>query len=61
MDAPLKEIERLIGYCDSSDVQMVQAVYVTPAQQLRNAADRLEQKEKDLEVVWEWLREMKSK
>lgn len=53
-DIPLEEIKRLIFPNDDSTL----LVYVTPAQRLRNEANKLEQDEIDRAVVAEWLNKM---
>lgn len=53
-EIPTREIRRLIKN-PNIDVGFANAVYVTPAQQLRNRADAIEQEARDYKIVVEWL------
>jgi hypothetical protein len=53
-------IKRLISHADTSP-RILNAVYIEPAQQLRNAADALEQQKKDYAAVKAFLDTLSSK
>jgi hypothetical protein len=59
MQIPINEIKRLIKN-PNNDVGIMNAVYVTPAQQLRNRADAMEREERDYKIVCEWLHSLES-
>lgn len=52
-DEERRLLERILGYLEPSDV--CNAVYIPPVQAMRNAADRLEQKERDIAAFKDFL------
>lgn len=59
MEIPIKEIKRLIKN-PNNGTGFANAVYVTPAQQLRNRANDIEREEQDYMIVRAWLDSLES-
>ncbi len=51
-------LKRIREYIDTSEAKSITAVYISPAQRLRNQADELEQREKDFHELDEMIKEL---
>lgn len=55
----IKALELALGYAEDISIETVQAVYTPPAEALRQAADRIEQKERDIAFIKDVLKKLK--
>ena len=49
-------LKRVLDYIDVSETRVEASVYISPAQRLRNRADRLEQQEADFHTLGDLIR-----
>lgn len=52
----LEALKRLVNYCGDASMEMVQAVYISPAQRLRSMANKMEQREMDVRIINDWIK-----
>lgn len=57
MKEQIELLERVLGYINVSPI--MNAVYISPAQQLRNEANEIEQKERDTYALREFIQSLK--
>jgi len=50
-------LKRILSYITVSDIGITQAVYISPAQRLRNQAEAIEQQERDVQALKVMLEE----